>query len=89
MFQVYFGYFHSVTGDVMVLYSAKPYKNAKTAKTAVNRAYKALQGALDFAGNRLEVCAILDSGTPPPVLDRAYVQALALTNELVGYSEND
>jgi hypothetical protein len=89
MFFVYFGYFHSVTGDVMVLYSARSYKNAKTAKIAVKRAYKALQGALDFTGGRLEVCAILDSGTPPPVLDRAYVQAMALTSELVGYSEND
>jgi hypothetical protein len=89
MFYIYFGYFHSVTGDVTVLYSAKPYKNAKTAKIAVKRAYKALQGALDFTGSRLEVCAILDSGVPPSVLDRAYVQAVALTNELVGYSEND
>jgi hypothetical protein len=89
MFYVYFGYFHSVTGEVMVLYSAKPYKNAKTAILAVKRAYKALQGVLEFTGSRLEVCAILDSGVPPSVLDRAYVQAMALTSELVGYSEND
>jgi hypothetical protein len=89
MFYVYFGYFHSVSGDCMVLYSARSYKNAKTAILAVKRAYKALQGALDFAGELLEVCAILDSGTPPPVLDRAYVQAMALTSELVRNSEND